>query len=139
MFQFSNFKPVKESQPDIDRIGQTSSQFNASATNLAYYPFGVLSVPDGIDLTLTAYPTTASKKPIALNGWQTWATGANQSALLLRGYRGKLRIQLTVTKRDAFTSNYDYTVAWVPVNAVAERYGTLEYKARVPRGVAVDN
>lgn len=96
-----------------------------------------MSVPDGIDLTLTTYPSSAAKKAVPLNSWQIWSNGANQSALLLRGYRGKLRIQLTVTKRDTFTSNYDYTVAWLPVNAVSERYGKLEYKTRVPKGLGV--
>lgn len=85
-----------------------------------YYPFSTLSVPAGINLTLTNYPTTASKKAVPLNGWQVWSNGANASALLLTGYRGKVRIQCTVSKRSGQQySAYDYSVAWLPVNAVS--------------------
>jgi hypothetical protein len=85
------------------------------SANQTYYPFGQLDTPSGIDFTRTAYPTSATQKPLNYSGWT--ADPTNSSALLLRGFRGKVRVNIIGTQTYPTAATVPATFSWLPVDA----------------------
>lgn len=95
--------------------------------NIDWLLFSTVSAPAGINLTATNYPTTASIQPnMTKFGWT--ASTAPNSALLVTGYRGTLRVNTTFGAAGSTTIPIG-SIAWLPVNKATQSFGRVEFRS----------
>lgn len=113
-----NMTPDATPDPVLDRIVVYSPMvvFGADAD---YRPVDALNVPPGLDVTAVGYPASATDRPRPLGSWNP-ADLSRPCALLVRGFRGTVRAQLSLipSGSDLVAT---YNLRWLPTTASSGR------------------